>query len=82
MEFDIEKAKKNIKLDPLHVNHKDLKRVDGSEFKSECPECKTGVLLMGRDFTTFNLQKHDNCMFCGRRFIYDDINGNSQTLNY
>lgn len=63
----------NIQLPPMEVRHRDLKRRDDSIFRSECPHCIDGVLFIQRDIISLKLQPHDNCLFCGRRFIYTDI---------
>lgn len=63
----------NVKKEPLKIRHQDLKRYNDSAFKSECPHCKEGFLGIQRDLISFKLQPYDNCLFCGRRFIYTDI---------
>ena len=65
---------KNMELPPIKVKHADLERFDDrSPFKSVCPKCKDGVLLMRRDQKTLTLLAEDNCVACGRPFIYTDI---------
>jgi len=68
-----ELALANLQLEPLNVKHKELKRIGDSPFRSECPECGIGLLLIKRDGITFNLQLDDNCTYCGRRFRYTDL---------
>lgn len=63
----------NVKKEPLEIRHQDLKRADDSLFRSHCPSCLEGVLLMIRDQISFKIQPYDNCLRCGRRFIYTDI---------
>jgi hypothetical protein len=66
----------NYNNPPKHVKHSDLKRAsDLSEFKSECPVCTDGVLLVRRDMKTAQLLETDMCISCGQQFIYDDIKG-------
>jgi NAD-dependent dihydropyrimidine dehydrogenase PreA subunit len=78
----IENFKTNFEKEPIFVYHEDLIRCGDSAFKSNCPMCEDGVLLIQRDTTTFNLKKEDNCISCGRRFIYGDISGNNIGLEY
>lgn len=67
----------NINEPPLEVKHSELERADeDSEHKSKCPKCKAGVLLMRRHHETFLLRNFDNCILCGQRFIYTDIEDN------
>jgi len=58
----------------IEVYHKDLTRVGDSAYKSDCPKCKDGVLLIYRDPITFVLQEYDCCVLCGQHFKYLDIN--------
>jgi ssDNA-binding Zn-finger/Zn-ribbon topoisomerase 1 len=66
-------ALKNFKLPAIKVRHKRLKRYNKeSLYKSKCPKCKEGVLLMRRNLSG-RLLRNDNCINCGRRFIYIDL---------
>ena len=56
-----------------HVNHADLKREGDSAYKSTCPMCEEGMLLVYRNPATLVLEEHDRCIHCGQAFIYDDI---------
>lgn len=58
------------------VRHSDLERSGGSAYKSECPVCKGGVLLIRRD-GTMRIVRTDICSLCGQTFRYLDqrING-------
>ena len=61
-------------LEPLKVRHADLERSsEESCYKSKCPECEDGVLLIRRDPDTAVLMAEDTCISCARRFIYEDI---------
>ena len=81
--FDINKYLKNHNLPPIEVRHKNLKRIsEDSEFKSECPFCKTGLLLVSRNMNDFSLETEDGCTFCGKRVKYIDIIPNSIILKY
>ncbi len=64
----------NLGNEPLHINHASLARVGNSSFRSDCPICKEGLLLVKRDQTTLRLLAEDRCILCGQAFIYDDIN--------
>lgn len=58
----------------IDVMHKSLRPVnDESPYKRDCPSCKDGVLLVGRDLKTGELQEFDHCMSCGQRVRYLDI---------
>jgi len=64
----------NYWREPVSVPHKLLKRAsEDSDFRSICPVCEDGHLMMRRDPSTLKLQKNDNCTQCGTRFIYEDI---------
>lgn len=64
----------NLEKNPIHINHKDLKNFGDGAYKSECPVCDDGLLLMRRNMKTLKLDKHDICVSCGQRVIYDDLN--------
>ena len=65
----------NLHQPSVIVEHKNLERYsDNSIFKSICPKCKVGVLLVSRDTVTFELLDHDRCLLCGQLYIYSDIN--------
>jgi len=66
-------AGKNIESPIIYLKHSDLERVSDSLFKSSCPICKRGVLLVHRHPKTFLLEEFDHCVLCGQRFIYTDI---------
>jgi hypothetical protein len=58
----------------MEVQHGTLTRADDeSPYRSNCPVCKDGVLLVGRDWETGELEEMDHCMACGQRFRYLDI---------
>ena len=63
----------NIDKEPITVKHSDLSKVKYSKFRSNCPVCEVGFLLVQRDDDTFELLAGDNCILCGQRFIYSDI---------
>lgn len=63
----------NLTEAPITLRHSKLKRSDEeSAFRSECPKCEDGILLMRRDPENgFRLMNIDVCTFCGQHFIYD-----------
>ena len=64
----------NIDKDSIEVEHKNLIRFnDDSMFRSNCPVCEDGILLVRRDNETFKLLAEDRCIACGQRVIYTDI---------
>lgn len=64
----------NVKNEIIKLNYKDLKRaVEGHPYRSICPICKKGVLLVGRNNKTLELQAMDYCILCGQHYIYMDI---------
>ncbi len=66
----------NLNKEPIFVRHADLERADeNSQFRSNCPVCKHGVLFVMRDQQTFELLKNDRCCLCGQPFVYTDIGG-------
>lgn len=68
---------KNIDAEPLPVLHSKLTRwTEDSAFKSECPACEHGVLLVHRD-DNLKLKRDDRCISCGQRVHYldDEIGG-------
>lgn len=63
----------NLNKDTIETKHSELKRwTDDSVYKSECPVCDDGVLLIMRDKNGI-LEKHDRCINCGQAVIYTDI---------
>lgn len=58
---------------PIHVKHADLVRIGDSMYRSKCPVCSDGHLLVNRDQVTMDLLAADRCVLCGQLFIYDDI---------
>lgn len=66
-------AGENINKPIIKVKHAELTRTGDSAFRSECPTCKEGVLLVMRNQETFELEKLDRCMLCGQQFEYTDL---------
>ncbi len=66
----------NIDAPIVMVDHASLTRFsEDSAYKSECPICPNGVLLIYRENGV--LQRHDRCVSCGQQVFYLDeaING-------
>ena len=64
---------KNIDKPFINLCHKNLKRcTDESPFRSHCPFCEKGVLLVARDQGTLKLLPDDVCLSCGQRVHYID----------
>ena len=65
---------KNIKAPVKKVKYSALSRADQGGYKSICPECGKGLLLMIRDPNRgFKLKAEDYCVLCGQRYEYMDI---------
>lgn len=52
--------------------HRNLKRIGDSVFKSYCPFCSNGLLLMRRN-EKLELELEDSCTNCGRFVLYIDV---------
>jgi predicted RNA-binding Zn-ribbon protein involved in translation (DUF1610 family) len=64
---------KNIHEPPVEVVHSAMQRCsDESDFKSVCPKCPDGMLLVMRDQKSFQIINVDRCIVCGQQFIYMD----------
>jgi hypothetical protein len=64
----------NISEPTMEVSHSELTRSDdASDYRSICPVCEHGVLLVQRDTDTMELMAEDICILCGQRFTYSDI---------
>lgn len=64
----------NMDNEAVVVRHAKLRRASNSSpYKSCCPCCADGVLLVGRDQKTFDLLEYDRCVSCGQLFRYEDI---------
>jgi hypothetical protein len=71
----------NIMKTPVHVMHASLKRYsEDSDYLSHCPVCGTGILLVARNQSTFELVRWDRCTFCGQSFLYDDESIGGESL--
>lgn len=64
----------NLNADPIQVSHAQLERWDeDSLFKSKCPVCDNGVLLVAREGPELNLSRIDRCISCGQVVVYTGI---------
>ncbi len=64
----------NLHNTPVKVIHSELKRADNNSiFRSICPVCEIGILLVKRDNITFKITAEDHCILCGQQYVYTDI---------
>lgn len=64
----------NVNKPPIRVRHADLTRsTPNSLYRSRCPACPDGDLLVRRNPKTFSLEEVDYCVACAQAFIYMDI---------
>ena len=67
------KPGERVEAPPLAVGHAKLERLSQeSAFKSVCPVCKEGALLVARDPTSFSLINLDRCTYCAQQYLYTD----------
>lgn len=73
----------NLDRPVLRVRHAELERVsEESPFRSWCPVCKEGILLVARlDMLDFRLSKLDHCSMCGQHFWYEEEAIGSEKLH-
>lgn len=65
---------RNIYAKPIRIPHAELERADDvSVYRSVCPVCHVGLLLVQRDQETLQLLAGDNCTLCGQPIVYTDI---------
>ena len=62
----------NVDQKPRRVRHSSLIRADDSPYRSLCPVCHLGVLLVHRTGPDFALSAVDRCIHCAQVFVYDD----------
>ena len=71
--FGVNEYGQNLHKPAEHVLHADLRRASfESPFRSVCPVCERGLLLVARHPETFDLVDRDRCVRCGQLFIYED----------
>lgn len=68
---------KNVNEPVLKVRHDALQCWD-PPYKSECPSCENGLLLVTRE--AGKLQRMDRCIGCGQRVCYLDDTINNQPI--
>ena len=74
MTFKDDIVGKNIGTPVKKIKHSELIRCDDSPYRSLCPECHEGILLVRRNpDKKFELDAMDNCILCGQLFEYTDI---------
>jgi hypothetical protein len=72
----------NHDKEPVNVRHAELERLSGkSRFKSVCPVCGEGVLIVMRG-PGFRLRREDRCGHCLQPFIYDDVSIGGEALPF
>ena len=59
-----------LKNKTIEVEHAKLARCGDSPYRSVCPVCKEGILLVRRNDTTMRLMRNDNCIMCGQSIRY------------
>ena len=69
----------NLNAEMISLHHTDLKRTGDSPYRSECPKCERGVLLIFRDNKN-RLMRHDRCVSCAQRVFYLDDTINDEPL--
>jgi len=63
----------NVKKPIREVRHADLTRSSSeSDYKSDCPVCGEGILLVSRPPQKFTLNRYERCTLCGQAFWYTD----------
>lgn len=71
----------NLKKPPIEVKHSELERAsDESAYRSICPVCHEGVLLISRPIGVFKLRRDERCTLCGQTFWYTDDTVNGETF--
>ena len=63
----------NMDAPLLEISHQELERYGDDMYKSFCPACQCGLLLVGRDQKTLYLKEYDRCTLCGQQVKYTDI---------
>jgi len=65
----------NLKNPIISVKHADLERIGPNEvYKSWCPVCNQGVLLVSRKLGSMHISRYEHCTMCGQQFFYTDDN--------
>lgn len=71
----------NRRSSVLSLFHSALQRFGDGVFKSKCPVCDDGVLLVKRDRASLAVTPFDHCVSCGQKVNYlDDLIGGEPVL--
>lgn len=70
----------NINKTMIRISHAELERWDDGPYKSKCPACEEGILLIHRDEKSFTLERQDRCISCGQKFYYTDAEVNGEAF--
>jgi len=66
--------RRNLNSPVVKIYHSKLKRVGDSYYKSECPFCDEGILLVRRELhNDFKLSAFDRCVCCAQQVEYLDV---------
>lgn len=69
----METTARNINNEIKIVRHAELKRADpDSLFRSWCPVCNVGLLMVSRHQDSMVLSKLDHCCMCAQPFFYEE----------
>lgn len=64
----------NVNKPPIRIRHADLVRSSpDSLYRSKCPACPDGALLVQRNPETIAIEEVDFCVACAQTFVYTDI---------
>lgn len=62
-----------LNAEVIEVAHSSLRRSGESDYRSRCPVCKVGILLVYRSEVTFALNRYDRCTRCAQTVRYTDV---------
>ncbi len=71
---------KNSGRPVISVRHSRLVRYGDSRYKSTCPACREGLLMMQRMGPGVRLSRHDTCTLCCQRVFYTDVDVNGEAF--
>lgn len=57
----------------LSINYFELPYDDKFQWRRDCPVCSDGLLLIGRDRDTLEIERKDRCTLCAQQFIFLDL---------
>lgn len=71
----------NMDAEEIRVFHRfALQRSGESAYRSHCPKCGVGLLLVRRNQQTMQLLRRDRCTSCAQAFYYMDDAINDEPL--